>query len=114
MRLVARSYRTRSMLAAVIAVALAVLVGCKPTAPTNVVITPTAPEIEPALPPFFQEIEDSGIDFTYRNGEESGHMAILESLGSKLKKKEKKDRTGKPEAAEEEKTEEKKEAKAGA
>src|SRR3982074_2018419 len=45
---------------------------------------------------------------------DGANLAILELLGSKLKKKEKKDRTGKPEAAEEEKTEEKKEAKAGA
>lgn len=29
----------------------------------------------------FQEVTDSGLDFTYRNGEESDHYAIIESLG---------------------------------
>jgi enediyne biosynthesis protein E4 len=61
--------------------ALMLLAGCKPTAPTNVVINPTTPDIDSMLPPFFQEVEDSGIDFTYHNGEEFGHFAILESLG---------------------------------
>ncbi len=67
----------------VLAGALTLLVGCKPTAPTNVVIEPTTlqPTIRRCRPCFFQEVEDSGIDFTYRNGEESGRMAILESLG---------------------------------
>ena len=31
--------------------------------------------------PLFREVEDSGIDFTYRNGEEANHLSILESLG---------------------------------
>lgn len=36
----------------------------------------------PSGPPFFEDMtSNSGIDFTYRNGEESKHMAILESLG---------------------------------
>jgi enediyne biosynthesis protein E4 len=61
--------------------ALTVLVGCKPTAPTNVVISPAAPVEDSTLPPFFQVVDDSGIDFTYHNGEEFGHWAILESLG---------------------------------
>src|SRR5207253_7261113 len=33
----------------------------------------------PAL--FEEKTQDSGVDFTYRNGEENGHLAILESLG---------------------------------
>ncbi len=60
---------------------LAVLVGCKPVAPTKVVIVQSEAEVDAMLPPFFQEVQKSGIDFTYRNGEEAGHMAILESLG---------------------------------
>ncbi len=31
--------------------------------------------------PIFREVEDSGIDFTYRNGEEAKNLSILESLG---------------------------------
>lgn len=35
-----------------------------------------------ADPPIFRDVTaDSGIDFKYRNGEEAGHYAILESLG---------------------------------
>jgi hypothetical protein len=34
------------------------------------------------LPPFFRDVTAvSGLDFTYRNGEEADHYAILESLG---------------------------------
>ncbi len=40
-----------------------------------------AAEAEPA-PGFFEDkTPDSGVRFTYRNGEEAGHAAILESLG---------------------------------
>jgi hypothetical protein len=36
----------------------------------------------PAGPPLFQDVtKDAGIDFSYRNGEENDHYAILESLG---------------------------------
>jgi hypothetical protein len=54
---------------------------------------PTAPEVAPLVtapagpsgPPFFEDVTDaSGVKFTYRNGEESGHYAILESLGGGL------------------------------
>lgn len=43
-------------------------------------------EADPVLPasqgpPFFRDIDDSGIDFTYRNGEEANHLAILEAVG---------------------------------
>ena len=34
-----------------------------------------------ASPPFLDMTVESGVDFTYVNGEESGHHAILESLG---------------------------------
>ena len=56
------------------------MIGCgaRPApAPTPPVLTP-----EPAAPVRFRDITaDSGIDFTYRNGQEAGHLAILESLG---------------------------------
>src|SRR5207302_8609878 len=40
-------------------------------------------EGEPAGPPLFEDVtQASGIDFTYRNGEDTAnHLAILESLG---------------------------------
>src|SRR5262245_58874238 len=35
-----------------------------------------------SLPDLFQDVTPgSGVDFAYRNGEEAGHYAILESLG---------------------------------
>jgi enediyne biosynthesis protein E4 len=48
--------------------------GQDPTTPPN-----TDP---PAEAPLFRDVtSESGIDFTYRNGEAAGHYAILESLG---------------------------------
>src|SRR5262249_38944895 len=39
-------------------------------------------EAEPVGPPLFKDMTaGSGVDFTYRNGQEAGHYAILESLG---------------------------------
>src|SRR6266566_213255 len=36
----------------------------------------------PAGPPFFKDLSASaGVNITYKNGEEAGHLAILESLG---------------------------------
>ncbi len=48
--------------------------------------TPTAPaDPVPSGPPYFEDVtSSSGIDFTYRNGEEVPHLAILESLGGGL------------------------------
>ncbi|MBX9622760.1 MAG: CRTAC1 family protein, partial [Gemmataceae bacterium] len=41
-----------------------------------------AAEEPPAGPGWFEDVtKASGVDFTYRNGEEAGHYAILESLG---------------------------------
>lgn len=42
---------------------------------------PTAVEVPTAGPVFRDVTESSGIDFTYRNGEQSDHYAILESVG---------------------------------
>src|SRR5689334_3641495 len=59
------------------ALLLAGLLGCQQQAPE-----PAAPQPEPAGPPLFQEVTAAcGIDAIYRNGEEAGHYAILESLG---------------------------------
>jgi hypothetical protein len=57
------------------------LVGCK--RPPDIPVGPaTKVEELPLGPPLFEEVtETSGIKLTYRNGEEAGHLAILESLG---------------------------------
>jgi hypothetical protein len=40
------------------------------------------PDVVPAGPPFFRDMTaDSGIQHTFHNGQEAGHLAILESLG---------------------------------
>lgn len=49
-----------------------------PTAPATVVETPA----KPTGPPVFEDVTaKSGIDFTYRNGEEADNFAIIESVG---------------------------------
>src|SRR4029079_9016420 len=44
---------------------------------------PATPDADqPVGPPVFEDVtKQPGIDFTYRNGEEAGHFAIIESLG---------------------------------
>src|SRR5262245_18071353 len=42
---------------------------------------PPLPLVPPGPAMFEDKTKDSGVDFMYRNGEESRHMAILESLG---------------------------------
>jgi enediyne biosynthesis protein E4 len=40
------------------------------------------PDPEPPGPPLFEDVSNScGVKWAYRNGEEAGHMAIIESLG---------------------------------
>lgn len=53
--------------------------GCGAPNPAPVPLPPPAPVR--ARAPFADATRDSGIDFTYRNGEEAGHFAIIESLG---------------------------------
>ncbi len=68
-------------LAAVVPVALLAAWACQFKVPT----TPPASQPEEVGPPFFEEVTaGSGVNFTYRNGEEAGHYAILESLGGGL------------------------------
>src|SRR5262249_40237196 len=68
--------RTLSVLAACAGgIAAAVLACTRPVAP---VVAPP----EPAAPGLFEDVTaGSGLGFTYRNGEEASHYAILESLG---------------------------------
>jgi hypothetical protein len=43
---------------------------------------PAKPQAAPAGPLLYRDVtRDCGLDFTYRNGQEAGHLAILESLG---------------------------------
>jgi enediyne biosynthesis protein E4 len=50
--------------------------------PVTIPTIPEAAEEEPTGPALFEDITAaSGINFTYRNGEEANHLAILESLG---------------------------------
>ncbi len=58
---------------------LPLLAGCPRNEPPRVV--PDA-AVAPSGPPLFEEVAAAaGISFTYRNGEEAGHFAILESQG---------------------------------
>ncbi len=56
-----------------------ILLGCSQQAPLSTTPEPPAPQGEPSL--FVDVTRESGVDFTYRNGEEAGHFAIIESLG---------------------------------
>src|SRR6266545_8043411 len=75
-----------ALVAAALAAGLAPL-GCGPGAspeasskPEPVAEAPPDPDL--IGPDWFRDVTDSsGIDFTYRNGEEVPHLAILESLG---------------------------------
>jgi hypothetical protein len=69
-------------LTAVAAGVLLAIIGCRWSAePSNSVVTSE----EPTGPPLFQDVTaESGVNFTYRNGEEADHYAILESLGGGL------------------------------
>jgi hypothetical protein len=52
--------------------------GCSGPPPAQ----PPAPPEPPVGPPYFEDVtKPAGIEFTYRNGEEAGHFAIIESLG---------------------------------
>lgn len=73
------SKRTRLCLVAGLTAVLVAVYACGPQSPPPPQI-PVADE--PAGPPLFDDITAaSGVNFTYRNGEEAGHFAIIESLG---------------------------------
>jgi hypothetical protein len=42
---------------------------------------PAAEQVKSSMPIFTDRTADTGIDFSFRNGQEAGHLAILESLG---------------------------------
>jgi hypothetical protein len=74
------SKRTRAGLAVGVVAVLVAVYACTPPSPPPPAI-PNAAD-EPTGPPLFEDITAaSGIAFTYRNGEEAGHFAIIESLG---------------------------------
>src|SRR5713226_6291108 len=71
----------RHGLATVLAASLLLgIVACNRRSPA-----PSDPAAEPEPPSLFADVTAaSGIDFTYHNGQEAGHYAILESLGGGL------------------------------
>jgi hypothetical protein len=74
----------RSLAPSVLIALLAALPACSgdPSARPAPVTRPAATEEEYTGPPLFEDVTAaSGIAFTYRNGEEAGHFAIIESLG---------------------------------
>jgi hypothetical protein len=67
----------------VVASVLLYFSGCRWS--TNPPSAPASEPEEPTGPPLFREVTgESGVNFTYRNGEEADHYAILESLGGGL------------------------------
>jgi hypothetical protein len=64
------------LLPALLVGAAAAFIGCRNGTP------PAPPEEGPAEPALFRDVtRDSGVNFTYRNGEEAGRFYILETLG---------------------------------
>lgn len=68
-----------------VAIAATVIASCTKSGTTSTstpTVTSTPKEPEPTGPPIFEDVTAKcGIDFTYRNGEEAGNFAIIESLG---------------------------------
>ncbi len=72
----------RLLLLPVLAGLLLATLACAPRTPTQPASPAEEPLAEEAGPALFIDItKNSGLDFTYRNGEETNHLAILESLG---------------------------------
>jgi len=66
------------LIAGLVCCVLPLLAGC----PSNDPPLAVSDSVVPAGPPLFEEVaKATGIQFTYRNGEEAGHFAILESQG---------------------------------
>jgi hypothetical protein len=56
--------------------------GCGTSPPTIPLVDSRPPDEEQTGPTLFEDMtKTSGVDFTYDNGQEIGHLAILESLG---------------------------------
>jgi len=60
------------------------VVSCQPNTKTELVETTAPPAWAPSRPFFVDVTADSGVKFTYKNGQEAKHFAILESLGGGL------------------------------
>src|ERR1043166_296579 len=75
-----RSPRAEWLPLVLLGVALTTVPSCsQTTAPPKVNVKENDPSVGP---PFYKDMTaTSGIDFTYRNGQEAAHYAILESLG---------------------------------
>lgn len=72
---------TRSILASAVLVGIVTVTACS-RAPDPAPAVEPAPAPAPAEPAHFEDVTTkAGISFTYRNGEEAGHYAIIESLG---------------------------------
>jgi hypothetical protein len=73
----------RAARAAVLALSLGLLAGCNkdPAPAIDPLAVPPGPSKSEAPPWFTDVTSGSGLDFTYRNGEEADHYSILESLG---------------------------------
>ncbi len=78
--LTVKSMKARGLAMLLLLVWTILLVGCSQRAP-SIIGVPTASR-EDDGPALFRDITTaSGIDYTYRNGAEAGHLSILESLG---------------------------------
>src|SRR5262245_14524820 len=68
---------------ALVSAGAAVIAACsRPPAPSGPSVAPAPADPGPLAPAIFEDVTaSSGVDFTYRNGEEAGHFAIIESLG---------------------------------
>src|SRR5262245_38638454 len=67
----------RHILSLILIAYIVAAVGCSQNPPTA-----TLPTAKPEGPPLFEDVTaQTGVDFTYRNGEEADHYSILESLG---------------------------------
>src|SRR5579884_4052375 len=84
-RCVLMSSRTAKLMCLLgLGAACLLVVACNSTPSTGpgAAVTTAKEEEAPAGPPLFQQLTpDCGVNWTYRNGEEAGHLAILESLG---------------------------------
>jgi hypothetical protein len=73
------------LLAVVVGGVLLATRGCRWSTNDSIASVVVTEEPEPPGPLLFQEVTaESGVKFTYRNGEEADHYAILESLGGGL------------------------------
>jgi hypothetical protein len=74
--------QSRRWLAAMMVVLTAIGLACWSTGCSGPAAPPPAPPVPPPTTPIFTDrTKDTGIDFSFHNGQEAGNLAILESLG---------------------------------